>query len=184
MSERPRSREPCLQLKHKKELATLGTNLDKARAARSASAPHGAHLIGPPPHRTPTPWDLPPQARADLSDAEARLRAEIDAVLGPDTAGDGDGGGGDSAGVPCDGDLTYSTLLNKMPWLKACVYEALRLHPPVPMDFKVAARDDVLPGRAHRPAPRVLRGGPDRAPERTDGVPVSRPVAKPERLAE
>ena len=70
-------------------------------------------------------WVFYELARPCNADTAARLRAEIDAVLGADT-GDHGGGGGDGDGaVPCDGDLTYSTLLNKMPWLKACVYEAL-----------------------------------------------------------
>ncbi|KAK4984771.1 hypothetical protein LTR50_006393 [Elasticomyces elasticus] len=50
-----------------------------------------------------------------------------------------------------DGELPTYEVLRNMKFLKYCVSEALRLHPPVPILSKVAIRDTVLP----------LGGGPD-----------------------
>lgn len=48
---------------------------------------------------------------------------------------------------------TLSSMAHReMPILHGAIYEALRLHPPVPMDIKVAARDDVLPDGTPVPA--------------------------------
>ena len=47
--------------------------------------------------------------------------------------------------------------LNSMPYLKATITEVMRLHPSVPLDFKTATRDDVLPdGTAIRAGERVM----------------------------
>ncbi|KAF9436991.1 hypothetical protein BGZ76_002346 [Entomortierella beljakovae] len=55
-----------------------------------------------------------------------KLRDEIQSVLGDD-------------GVP-----TYESS-KKMKYAEACLYEALRLYPSVPRNFKVCVQDDVLP---------------------------------------
>ncbi|KAF9159356.1 hypothetical protein DFQ26_006620, partial [Actinomortierella ambigua] len=57
-----------------------------------------------------------------------KLVDEIDSVL-------------DGSKVP----MTYEILLQGMPYLKAVMHEALRLHPPISKNFKMAAQDDVLP---------------------------------------
>eukprot|EP00039_Didymoeca_costata_P008146 m.108529 g.108529 ORF g.108529 m.108529 type:complete len:626 (-) comp13969_c0_seq1:89-1966(-) len=62
---------------------------------------------------------------------KSELEKEISTLLGPDN--------GD------DSKLTYDFVLKSMPYLRGVIYETLRLHPPVPVDFKVAAEDDVLP---------------------------------------
>jgi fatty acid omega-hydroxylase len=44
--------------------------------------------------------------------------------------------------------------VKRMPYLSAAFFEALRLHPSVPKDVKMAINDDVLPSSGHR-----IRGG-------------------------
>eukprot|EP00753_Platysulcus_tardus_P021160 PLAT8647.2.p1 GENE.PLAT8647.2~~PLAT8647.2.p1 ORF type:complete len:418 (-),score=184.46 PLAT8647.2:104-1357(-) len=51
-----------------------------------------------------------------------------------------------------DGDATYEDTQRNMPYLRACLLEALRLNPPVPIDSKDAAEDDVLPDGTKVPA--------------------------------
>ncbi|KAF9909508.1 hypothetical protein EC991_008490 [Linnemannia zychae] len=41
---------------------------------------------------------------------------------------------------------TYETMMQELPYLKACFHETLRLYPPVPKNVKMAVDDDVLPG--------------------------------------
>ncbi|KAF9916317.1 hypothetical protein BX616_004069 [Lobosporangium transversale] len=41
--------------------------------------------------------------------------------------------------------IKYEVLMNEMPYTKAVFHETLRLHPPVPKNFKQAVADDVLP---------------------------------------
>jgi len=49
-------------------------------------------------------------------------------------------------GYKTDEDLTFSNLNAKnFPYLNACIYETLRLHPPVPFDPKFAVKDTMLP---------------------------------------
>ncbi|KAG0249730.1 cytochrome P450-dit2, partial [Actinomortierella ambigua] len=45
----------------------------------------------------------------------------------------------------CNVPMTYEILLQGMPYLKAVMHEALRLHPPISKNFKMAVQDDVLP---------------------------------------
>ena len=47
---------------------------------------------------------------------------------------------------------TYDDVTNKMPYMQAVIKEALRLHPPVPEDFKIAVNEDTLPDGTHIPA--------------------------------
>jgi cytochrome P450 len=65
-------------------------------------------------------------------DAQARAKAEVDRVL--------------------QGREPTYELVNQMPYLSACMQEALRLHPPVPEDFKVCSRDSTLPDGTRVPA--------------------------------
>jgi cytochrome P450 len=65
-------------------------------------------------------------------DAQARAKAEVDRVL--------------------QGREPTYELVNQMPFLSACMQEALRLHPPVPEDFKVCMRDSTLPDGTRVPA--------------------------------
>jgi len=61
-------------------------------------------------------------------DIQARLIAEIEAKL------------------PAGGEPTLSALgEGAMPFLNGVIYETLRLHPPVPIDLKMTASDDVFP---------------------------------------
>ncbi|KAK3829985.1 MAG: cytochrome P450 [Linnemannia gamsii] len=41
--------------------------------------------------------------------------------------------------------ITYEVLLNELPYVKAVLYETLRLHPPVSKNVKQAVDDDILP---------------------------------------
>eukprot|EP00745_Piridium_sociabile_P024924 TRINITY_DN39487_c0_g1_i1.p1 TRINITY_DN39487_c0_g1~~TRINITY_DN39487_c0_g1_i1.p1 ORF type:complete len:552 (+),score=44.09 TRINITY_DN39487_c0_g1_i1:191-1846(+) len=45
----------------------------------------------------------------------------------------------------CDSPLPFDVIRNAMPILSATIFEALRLHPPIPWDPKQAQNDDVLP---------------------------------------
>jgi len=55
--------------------------------------------------------------------------------------------------VPLGTSPTLSSVVHReMPVLHASIFEALRLHPPVPEDAKVAASDDVLPDGTTVPA--------------------------------
>ncbi|KAF9582057.1 hypothetical protein BGW38_000714 [Lunasporangiospora selenospora] len=57
-----------------------------------------------------------------------RLLEEIDIVLGKD-----------------EDQVTYETLMNEMPYLKAVFYETLRLSPPIAKNSKMVLEDDILP---------------------------------------
>lgn len=66
-----------------------------------------------------------------------RLRDEIEAAFGR--------GGSDEDAPKVT--ITHGALSKEQcPVLHGVIYEALRLHPPVPMDRKVAVNDDLLPG--------------------------------------
>ena len=58
--------------------------------------------------------------------------------------GRGHGGGAGASRLEEDGEIGYRSLAS-MPYLTATITEILRLHPSVPLDFKTATRDGVLP---------------------------------------
>lgn len=51
----------------------------------------------------------------------------------------------------CSAPTLKQVSASEMPYLNGVLYETLRLHPPVPIDAKYTARDDVLPDGSHVP---------------------------------
>ena len=72
--------------------------------------------------------------------AQEKLYAELSAAKG-----EGSEGKGGEASKELEDPTFDSVSHKKLPYLNGCVYEALRLHPPVPFDPKQAQRDVVLP---------------------------------------
>lgn len=52
---------------------------------------------------------------------------------------------------PPDEQISFESL-RALPYLNGVVYEALRLHPPIPLNYKAAMKDDVLPNGIEVPA--------------------------------
>merc|ERR1712232_632987 len=75
-------------------------------------------------------WSFYELFRPGNEEILAKLRREIDAVLRGEAP-------------------TYSVARDGLPYLRAVLYETLRLHPVVPNLVLIAQEDDVLPGGLH-----------------------------------
>mmetsp|Transcript_18680 Transcript_18680/g.59504 ORF Transcript_18680/g.59504 Transcript_18680/m.59504 type:complete len:480 (-) Transcript_18680:229-1668(-) len=64
-------------------------------------------------------------------------------------SGSGSGGGGGGDGADGDDSAFDFASIQRMPYLRATLTEVLRLYPSVPLDFKTATRDEVLPDGTH-----------------------------------